>query len=559
MIEAAGSPVQVLPLGGCGEVGLNATLLVCGDRAILVDCGALLGVHDAPGVEKAVPGFEPLYAQGRRLEAVVLTHGHEDHIGALPALLADLDVPVFGTPTTLDFVRSRLERDGAPQEARAQRGRLVEVPTGGKLEAGPFAVEMVRVSHSIPDSVALSIDTPAGRVLHSGDFRLDPTPAYGPPTDTERLRALGDEGVALLLADSTNSERPGHGTSESEVASTIRRLAVQTTGRVVVTLFASHLHRIRAAVDAAIAAGRRVAVVGRTLERSFAFGVARGILPSDPALLVRPERVGAQPRDQLLVIASGSQGEWQGGLHRIAKGEDAGLRCLPGDRVVISARTIPGREPVVRKLVNLLLRQGVEVVTDRMMPVHCSGHASAGEQAEMLRLIRPRHFVPIHGDRGMLEGHARIAREVGVAPEAITVIEDGQSVMLDGRSVARGPDEEVSRRALDGGGRILDWGDVRERNRIGRSGLVACSVVLDRSDRLVGRPTVTLRGLRASQPALARITHAVQVELKACEGHGQEARDKRIRTAVRRACKQELSVTPVVEVHQHVVDRSGEG
>ena len=477
-----GPSLRILPLGGCGEIGLNATLLLDGQDGLLVDCGALLNVHNAPGVEKAVPGFEPLFTDGRKLHGVVLTHGHEDHVGALPALLNETSVPVFGTPLTLALARSRMERPAAPASAEARRNaraRMVEVALGSVIEVGPFRVELIRVAHSLPESAALSIRTRAGHVLHSGDFKLDPTPYDGAPTDTDRLRALGAEGVDVLLSDSTNAERPGHGPSESEVAATLDRLVAETEGRVVVTLVASHLHRIRAAVAAAKRTGRRVAVVGRALEETWKLGVQSGHLPHDPGVLVRPEHVGRIPGQQLLMLATGAQGEWQGGLHRIAFGNERGLRCQTGDRVIVSARVIPGHEVDVRRVHNQLIRHGAEVVTDRMALVHCSGHAHAGEQADLLRLVRPRYFVPVHGERAMLEAHARTAVAGGLAPERVHVIEDGESVVLRGGELVRGPDEPVSQRAVDPGGRLLDWDDVRARNQIGRQGLAVVSVVLD--------------------------------------------------------------------------------
>lgn len=553
-VEASGPALRVLPLGGCGEVGLNATLLLVGDRTILIDCGALLGVQNAPGVEKAVPGFEPVFAAGRTLDAVVLTHGHEDHIGALPALLAELDVPVFGTPTTMDFVRARLERDnGVPSEARAQRRRLSEVPLGGRLEAGPFSVELVRVTHSIPESAALLIDTPAGRVLHTGDFRLDPEPIHGPPTDLDRLRAAGDEGVDLLMADSTNSEREGHGHSETHVARTIEALMAETAGRFVITLFASHLHRLRSVAQAALHNGRKVCLVGRSLERAWALGVARGFVPDEPDLLVTQTRVSAHRRDRIVIVASGSQGEWQGGFHRVAMGQDAALRCQPGDRMVISARTIPGNGPQVRKLVNLLMRQGVEVVTDRTAAVHCSGHAQSGEQADLLRVVRPKHFVPVSGDRAMLEAHARTARAVGVDEDRILVIEDGQSVVLSGGRLTRGPDEATSQRALDGGGRVLDWGDVRDRNKIGRSGLLTCSIVLDARGHPSCPPALTCRGRRDPGPVLERAgRELVQALSDGCRLDAGR-REALVKATLRRVLRDSGSVVPELAIHVHRV------
>lgn len=495
MIEPSGAELQILPLGGCGEIGLNATLFIAGQDCLLVDCGALLGV-EGPGVEKAVPGFEPLFAQDRRLLGVVLTHGHEDHIGALPALLAERDVPVFGTPLTLAMARSRLERTAqVAVEARRQAQRLTEVPLGSHVRAGPFEVELIRVTHSIPDAAALMITTRAGRVLHSGDFKLDPSPLDGLTTNHSRLMALGEQGVDLLLSDSTNAERPGQGASECVVAEALDTMIASCRGRVVATLVASHFHRLRCLVEAARRHGRKVALVGRALEENWRIGVIQGLLPGDASDLVAHENVGALPRDRLLIIATGAQGELQGGLTRIASGKESSLRCLAGDRVILSARVIPGNERTVRKLVNQLVTQGVDVVQDRMAPVHCSGHAHAGEQAELIRWTRPKNFVPVHGDRVMLEAHARTALSAGVPAADIQVIEDGQSIILSNGQIARGPDEVISRRPLDASGRVLDWGDVRERTKIGRAGLLVCSLALDIHNQLVGAPVVTFRGL----------------------------------------------------------------
>ncbi|MEQ8275987.1 MAG: ribonuclease J [Deltaproteobacteria bacterium] len=494
VITPSGAEVVVVPLGGCGEVGLNATLVLDGQHALLIDCGALLGVENAPGVEKAVPGFEALFAEGRRLEGVVLTHGHEDHIGGLPSLLAQLDVPVFGTPLTIALARSRLEN----VEGRAS-ANLTEVVLGSRITIGPFTIELVRVTHSLPDSAALAIDTRAGRILHSGDFKLDPMPAYGPPTDTDRLKALGEEGVALLLADSTNSEVEGHARSESEVALEIDRLIGSASQRVVVSLFASHLHRVRAVVDAAKKHGRRVALLGRSLERTWKIGVAQKQLPNDPTFLIAPEHLARVEKKRVVILATGSQGEWQGGLAKLALAKHANLRLVAGDRVILSTRAIPGNERAVGRLRNHLLRMGVEVFHDRMAPVHCSGHAHAGEQRELMNLVRPASFVPIHGERAMLEAHARTARGQGV--EQTLIVEDGQSVVLSGGKIARGRDEPVSRCALDSMGRPLDWKHVTERNRIGRGGLIVVSLAVDPSGRPVGQVAITARGRALSLAA----------------------------------------------------------
>lgn len=546
----SGTDLVVLPLGGCGEVGMNATLFIYGEDALLVDCGALLGVPHAPGVERAVPGFEAVFAPGRRLVGIVLTHGHEDHIGALGALWAQADVPVFGTPVTLDTVRSRLENPSwAPPEARAQAERLIEVPLGGHITLGPFSVEFVRVTHSIPESAALVIETPAGRVLHSGDFKLDPEPADGEPTDLARLREVGTSGVDLLLSDSTNSEQPGRTTPEQAVAGTLDRLIGECEGRVVATLFASHLHRLRGLVAAAQKHGRSVVLAGRALERIWPIGVKNGVLPEPADVVVPIERLGHLRRNRTLVLATGSQGEWQGGMHRVAHGKDAALRCIPGDRVIFSSRTIPGNGPTVRRLVNMLLSQGIEVIHDRMEPVHCSGHAHAEEQAEFLGLVRPRHFVPIHGDRAMLEAHAKTAAATDVALDRITILENGQSAVLSKGRVYPGPEEVVSRRAVDRGGRMMDWGDVRDRNRIGRTGLVVCSLVLDERGRLRSEPVITTRG--RTDPAA--LWSDVKQELARVLDDSRAEDDGWCRdtcqSAVRRAVHQAASTRPEVEIH----------
>jgi ribonuclease J len=543
MAFEAGAELAVVPLGGCGEVGLNATLLLYGNDALLIDCGALIGVWDAPGIERAVPGFEPLFLQNRRLRGVVLTHGHEDHVGALPALLAELDAPVFGTPTTIAFARSRMERTSGE---RAAQDKLTVVPLGGRASIGPFEVEFIRVTHSIPEAAALCIETPAGRVLHSGDFKLDEAPFDGMLTDVDRLRALGDRGIDLLLSDSTNAEVHGRGRTEQEVARSISELVASTEGRVVVSLFSSHLHRISAAVEAARRHGRKVLLAGRSLERTWEIGVERGILPADPTLLLTPEGAAQKPRREVLVLATGTQGEVSGGLARIAVAHDAAMRPLPGDRVVLSSRTIPGNEIPVRRIVNDLVRRGIEVVHDRMAPVHCSGHAHADEQAELLRIVRPKNFVPVHGERTMLEAHARIAEAVGIDRSRIQVIEDGESVLLGAGQLARGPEEIVSKRMVDASGRMLDWGDVRDRRRIGRAGLIVCSAAIDRSTGSAVGVGISARGVT--------LPSGLREEMRRAAGSAVQGRESlavmetAVRAAIRERARSHLGSAPEIEV-----------
>lgn len=552
--------LKILPLGGCGEVGLNATLLIDGDDALLVDCGVLLGVPNAPGVDRAVPGLEALASPGRKLHGVIVTHGHEDHIGALPSLLADYDVPVAGTPLAMTLLRSRLEgtRGGTypiAREARKQAKRLQSLPLGSRVKLGPFDVELIRVTHSLPDSAALCIEAPSGRVLHSGDFKLDRDPHDGRVTDVERLRALGELGIDVLLADSTNSEVAGHNRSEREVGLEIDRLIGDAQGRVIVACLASHFHRLEAILRASRKHGRRVALVGRALHELSKIGVEGGWLDIDESVLVAEERIAYVNRRELVVVTTGSQGEPQAGLARIASGKDDHLRCELDDRIIISARTIPGNEQAVRRVVNALARQGIEVLTDRMLPVHCSGHATQEEQADLIRIVRPKHFIPIHGERAMLEAHARTAIRAGVNPARVHIIEDGESMILEGGSMVRGSNEAVSRRAIDGEGRALDWGDVKDRIRIGKNGLVVCSLAIERSTgRLLERPMVTARGLSLSGTLLASLEEAITGALQASQTLDGSDRENLAKSAIRNVLRGGGQSSAEVAVHILAID-----
>jgi ribonuclease J len=546
--------LTIVPLGGCGEVGLNATLLIEGDEALLIDCGILLGVEGAPGVERAVPGFEALFSGKRKLAGVVLTHGHEDHIGALPALLGEIDAPVFGAPLTIALARARLEglrgRSPVPEEAKRQaRDRLTAIPIGGRASLGPFSVELIRVTHSLPDSAALHIETRSGRVLHSGDFKLDRHPHDGRLTDVERLRAIGEQGLDLLLSDSTNAEVPGRSGEETEVGLAIDRLIAEAQGRVIVGCLASHLHRIEAIARAARRNGRRLALVGRALHEMWRIGIEQGQLHVDEGLLVVEERLPQIPSKELVVITTGTQGEPQAGLARFASGKDALLRPEKSDRVILSARTIPGNERPVRRVMNQLARLGLEVITDRMAAVHCSGHACQSEQDELLRLLKPRCFVPVHGERAMLEAHAKTAEAAGVSRERMLIIEDGESVVLTSGTISRGPEEPVSRRALDAEGRALDWGDVRDRQRIGRSGLCVCSIAIDqRTGRLIGEPAISFRGLTMAPGLIERVRSFTKNALEERLLEDTAAIERSARSAIKGALKDELRTAPEIEL-----------
>lgn len=530
--------ILVMPLGGCGEMGMNATLYVDAGRAVLVDCGVQVGGIQTPVIDKLVPDFGAIRREGRSLEAVVLTHGHLDHIGGVPALLRQWEGPIYGPPLALDLLRGRLEEEG-------RRGAdLREVPIGSRFTAGPFELESVHTTHSIPDNGLLVIRTRAGVIAHSGDFKLDLEPLDGRLTDERRLREIGDEGVALLLSDSTNSERPGRNRTERTVELELETIVRETEGCCVVSTFSTHVHRLAAVVRAARLAGRRIALVGRSQRRMFELAMARGEIDLDRSELVDERRMARVPRGRLLLLVSGSQGEPRAGLSRLASGELYGFSLRAGDRVVLSARVIPGSELQVRRLLNRLVRSGVELVLDRDHPVHTSGHATREEQAELISWLRPRAFVPMHGDRIMLEAHARTAAGAGVPRDQVFVIEDGESVVLAPEGVRLGPVEEAGRQALAEDGSPLAWKDVSALQEVGSAGALFVSVLLD-SERRVLEARATSLGFALRPEDEAGILAAVT---RVAEGRSEEL-ERGMARAVAAELLPSRARRPLISVH----------
>lgn len=527
-----------MPLGGCGEMGMNATLYADETRGILVDCGVQIGGIQTPVIDKLVSDFEAIRRQGRTLDAVVLTHGHLDHIGGVPHLLRGWQGPVFGPPLALDLLRGRLEESGL-------RGAdLREVPIGSRFSAGPFEIESVHTTHSIPDNGLLAIRTAAGMVVHSGDFKLDPEPGDGRLTDEGRIRELGDEGVALFLSDSTNSERSGHSLGERAVERELEAIVQQTEGCCVVTTFSTHVHRLAAVVRAARLSGRRIAVVGRSQKRMFELAMARGEIDIDRSEIVDERRMKSVARGRLLVVISGTQGEPRAGLSRLATGEFHGFSLHAGDKVVVSARVIPGSELQVRRLLNRLVRLGVEIVQAKERPIHSSGHATAAEQAQMLSWLRPKAFVPMHGDRIMLEAHARTALAAGVPRDQIFVIENGESVVLAASGVRLGPIEDAGRVALAEDGSVIEWREVSALQRLGSSGAVFVTVHLDRTRRV---RSVRLTGLGLELHA--KTTNAIESALSKLAESRTEALEEKMVRAVSACLRGPHGGRPEVTVH----------
>jgi ribonuclease J len=491
--------LRIVPLGGLGEVGKNMTVYETGGETIVVDAGIAFPRDEHLGVDLLLPDIG--YLDGRSVRAVVLTHGHEDHVGGLPYLLREVDVAsVVATPLTLGLVKSKLDEHGLGQKAE-----LVEAdPEADPLRLGPFTVEFVRVAHSIPDSVSLVIETAAGRVVHTGDWKLDHTPVDGLKTDVGKLAEIGNRGVDLLLGDSTNAERPGHTGSERLVGEAFRSIFPLRRGRILVASFASNVHRMQQAADVAVECGRKVTVVGRSMRKNL--NIARNLgyvsLPDDS--LVNPDVAAQLPPEQVVVLCTGSQGEPMSALTRIAYGDHKAVEVEPGDTVIISAKPVPGNELRVHDSINQLARAGAEVLHEEIAPVHVSGHGYQEELRTMLSLLRPRHVMPIHGEYRMLAAHAKLAREAGVPEERILVADNGTVVEL-ARGGARIVDRVDAGVTFVDGLRVGDVHDValRDRKRLADDGVLIVVTTLATSDgHEIAPPELIARGFAESDELL---------------------------------------------------------
>jgi ribonuclease J len=493
--------VRIIALGGLGEVGKNMTVFEADGEAIVVDAGLAFPRDEHLGVDLILPDFSYLTDRERPVRAVLLTHGHEDHVGALPYLLREGRVrEVWATRLTLGLIKSKLDEHGL---LRAAELKEVE-PEAGSIELGPFSAEFVRVAHSIPDSVAIVLDTPGGRILHTGDYKLDHTPVDGLRTDVGRLAEIGNRGVDLLLGDSTNAERPGVTGSERLVGEAFRQIIPPLQGRVLVASFASNVHRMQQAIDVAVDVGRRVCVVGRSMRKNVNIARNLGYIDVPEDVLIRPNELDEYAPRDVLILCTGSQGEPLSALVRIAYGDHPAVRVEAGDTVIISARPVPGNELRVHDAINQLARNGAEVLHQEIAPVHVSGHGHAEELRTMIGLVRPRSVMPIHGEFRMLAAHARLAREGGVPDDRIVLAENGAVVELaDG--IPRVVDRiEAGITFVDGLG-VGDVHDValRDRRHLSEDGVLIVVATLTSSNGAVtGQPELIARGFAEPEAEL---------------------------------------------------------
>jgi len=541
--------VRLIPMGGLGEIGLNMMLLESDADLIAVDCGLMFPDDEMPGIDRVIPDFSYLLAKKESLRGIILTHGHEDHIGALPYLLREISVPVYGCPLTIAFVQDRLR-----EHELADQPTLRVIHPRERFELGDFRCEAIRVTHSIVDGIGFGIETPVGTIVHTGDFKLDASPIDGLHSDYQKFAELGERGVLALLSDSTNAERPGHTPSEMEVGIALAERFQYASGRIIVATFSSHIHRIQQVLDLSNRYGKKVALLGMSMVGNARIAAELGALRLPPDTLGTLEELAELPPYRQVILSTGSQGEPHSAIALMAAKEHRSARIEAGDLVIFSARVIPGNERVIGRVINQLFRLGAEVLWEEIASVHVSGHASREDLKLMLNLTRPRFFIPVHGEYRHLIAHGRLAAEVGIPRDRIFVIEDGIGIELtkdEGRVLGRFP---VGRKLVDGKG-VGDVGTVvlRDRQLLAEAGMVVVAVTIDKqSGELLAGPEIVSRGFVYVKESEALMEEAKEVVRQAlAERDASAPVDKEllgslIRSAIRRFINQRYDRKPIV-------------
>ena len=516
--------LQVIPLGGLGEFGMNMTAVRYGDDMIVVDCGMMFPDAELLGVDLVMPDLTFLKENQDKLRALVLTHGHEDHIGAVPYLLSEIDVPVYGTDFTLALVDRRLEEYDLEQEPR-----FVQVKPKQIVDIGPFKIEFIHVTHSIVSAVALAITTPLGVIIHTGDFKVDPTPTDNELFDLHTLAEYGKRGVLLLMSDSTNADRPGYTESERAVRPRMEEIFNRAERRVVVSCFSSSIHRIQLVLDLARECGRRVAVIGRSMVSVTEIAHSLGLLDIPDGILLRPQDTMDAPPDKVAVLFSGTQGEPMSALARVAVDNHKHVSVEPGDTVVLSSRIIPGNEKAIFRMIDHMSKRGADVLYGTMNPpLHVSGHGSIEEMKLVLNLVRPRYFMPIHGEYRQLSKHARLAdhlRFLGL--EDAFVMESGEILEIDHHGARKAGKVQVGRVCIDSGSvdEVVQEMVIRDRRHLSEDGIVLPIIAINRhTGRMENPPEIVSRGFAVAEDGGGFVDTARQIVAKTLEGSNQEER-----------------------------------
>lgn len=483
--------LKIVPLGGLNEIGKNMTVIEYGNDMIVIDCGLAFPDDDMLGVDLVIPDTTYLKRNAKKMRGFVITHGHEDHIGAIPYVLRDLNAPIYSTKLTCGIIQTKLVEHSLPQKVR-----MHTIQAGDIIRLGGFTVEFIRTNHSIADSVALAITTPLGTIVHTGDFKVDLTPSTGEMIDLARFGELGKEGVLLLMSDSTNVERPGYTPSEQIVGRSLEKQFESCDERIIIATFASNVSRLQQILDIAAANGRKVAVCGRSMEKILAVATELGYLQDHGKVIIDMNTINRYPRNKLCIVSTGSQGETMSALYRMAYSSHKQVEVVPGDLILIAASAIPGNEKAVGNMVNELYSKGAQVVYDRNAAIHVSGHACQEELKLMLALCRPKYFIPVHGEHRMLCMHANLAAEMGVARENIVITETGKPVEIDDKGARIAAPVPAGKILVDG----LGVGDVgaavlRDRKHLAEDGLLVVVVTMDQESGVaIAGPDIVSRG-----------------------------------------------------------------
>ena len=516
--------LKIIPLGGLDEIGKNMTVYECGGEIIVVDCGMAFPGDDMYGIDSVIPDVSYLVQNRARIRGLFITHGHEDHIGAIPYVLKQVTMPIFCTPFTAGLIRLKLEEHGLVKSTK-----LTTVDPGTTVRAGKFQVEFIHVNHSIANSVAFAIHTKLGTVVHTGDFKIDSTPIDGNIIDLARFGELGKEGVLALLADSTNVERPGYTQSERVVGQTFTRQFQGCEDRIIVTTFASNVHRIQQVLDAAAACGRKVAVTGRSMENIMKVSTELGYMKVPKNTLMDIAKIKNQPKNKQVIVTTGSQGEEMSALYRMAFSTHKQVEVGPGDKVIISASAIPGNEVTVSRVINELFRKGVKVIYDKADMLHVSGHACQEELKIIHALTKPRFFIPLHGEQRMLQIHKDVAMSMGMERSHIAIAENGSVIEITGKTMKINGSVPAGEVFVDGSG-VGDVGAVvmRDRKRLAEDGMVVVVLPVSSHDgRLLSRPEIITRGFIYVKESEDLMRELENLAMDAAEGvAGRRGRDE---------------------------------
>ncbi len=509
--------IKIIPLGGINEIGKNITAIEYKEDIVIIDCGLKFPDDDMFGIDIVIPDISYLLKNSEKIKGIFLTHGHEDHIGALPYVLKQLNVPVYGTKLTLGIVETKLKEHGLLGSTE-----LVRVKPKDIIKLSSVSVEFIKTNHSIADSVAIAIHTPLGVVLHTGDFKIDYTPIDGEMMDFARLAEIGRKGVLVMMADSTNVERPGYTMTEKVVGETFNRLFGKATGRIIVATFASNVHRIQQIITAAQKYDKKVSVSGRSMENIVQVAIELGYLEAEKDVLVPIDQIGKYPNDKMVIITTGSQGEPMSALARMAASEHRKITVVPGDTVIISATPIPGNEKFVSKVVNQLFKKGAEVIYDSVEKIHVSGHACQEELKLMQALVKPKFFIPVHGEYRHLKKHGELAMELGLPEKNLVICENGDVIEATRNYIKKNGSVTSGQVFVDGLG-VGDVGNIvlRDRKHLSQDGILTVVVTIEKqTGKVVSGPDIISRGfvyVRESEGLMDEAREIVRSVLKDCE------------------------------------------